>query len=368
MPKRSIKILNQSGYLRQFIDSVPISIALGLANGTFFYRNDHFRSKLKGIKQVTDITTEAKFNNIVSALEEIDSLNFETNLTSYPDLWVNVSIVIDKTFLGDRDLYIFIVTDITSTRIRDRQLEIAQAKIDRLLYSASHDLKSPISSIYGLLHLIDLEPSTSSFNELYRQKLLSCVNKLNNIVDGLSNYALNTHARLKSEKVDVNNIIVETYEELISHISDGLKIDFSLRNDLNYLPIYSDENRIQVIVKNILSNAINFLDPKKEKHEIHVTIKYEDHVMLIEASDNGTGIPKAHLNHVFDMFYKANTHVEGAGLGLYTTRETVHTLGGQIEIDSIYGIGTTVSISIPNDPKGILQLKKLNINSSRIHG
>jgi signal transduction histidine kinase len=79
----------------------------------------------------------------------------------------------------------------------------------------------------------------------------------------------------------------------------------------------------------------------------------------VRISDNGIGIGKPHLDKVFNMYYKASERSRGAGLGLYIVRENVSQLGGSIAIDAEIGFGTTVTISIPNGPKGKLMAKKM---------
>jgi signal transduction histidine kinase len=113
-------------------------------------------------------------------------------------------------------------------------------------------------------------------------------------------------------------------------------------------PLISDAYRLLVIFNNLLSNTIKYRDSKKDQNFIHFYITVEKDTLKIRVQDNGIGIAPDFLPKVFNMFYRATERSEGAGLGLYIVRETVHKLGGKISVDSEVGVGTTFDIEVPN--------------------
>ena len=100
-------------------------------------------------------------------------------------------------------------------------------------------------------------------------------------------------------------------------------------------PFFSDPDRLEIVIDNLISNAINFYDSNKARPfiKIHITLKKD--VAVLEFIDNGIGIGKQHIDHIFNMFYKASHYSKGAGLGLFIVKETLEKMGGLIEVETI---------------------------------
>src|SRR5207244_4033192 len=107
--------------------------------------------------------------------------------------------------------------------------------------------------------------------------------------------------------------------------STGLEFTTSLKNDI---PFYSDKNRIRVILGNLVSNAIQYRDRKKEKPLVDITINLSAQQAEIIVTDNGIGIAKENHEKVFEMFRRVSKMSNGSGLGLYIVMETVQKLNG----------------------------------------
>ncbi|MEQ9657263.1 ATP-binding protein, partial [Fulvivirga sp.] len=240
---------------------------------------------------------------------------------------------------------------------KNDELRVAKEQLDRLLYSASHDLKSPISGMLGLLNLMDMDYGNDHEIHEYLKLLRDCTRRLDGIVDGISNYTLNTRERLRDEAIDVVDLVDGVWEDL-KQLYGSEPISFSLKNISNNPSFYSDSGRLKVVIKNILSNSIIYRDEMKKESCIGVELDYQNDHQIITITDNGIGIAKSHVDQVCGMFYKANNKVSGTGLGLYIARETILKLNGSIYITSELQEGTKVVLSIPNSSKGKLILKK----------
>ena len=130
-------------------------------------------------------------------------------------------------------------------------------------------------------------------------------------------------------------------------------------------PFFGDTERLEIILDNIIRNCIHFYDINKARPFIKVNITIEMQQVMLKFIDNGIGIGQQHLDHIFDMFYKASHLSKGAGLGLFIVKETLEKLHGTIRFESEVGFGTLIMVSIPNDHKGRLINRKLELQHNR---
>lgn len=263
-----------------------------------------------------------------------------------------------------KEYYNGAIIDITEEKAKDdllsqrnRELSKVNEQIDRFLYSASHDLRAPVSSMIGLIQLIDLEFGKDHKLVVQLEMLRECVVKLEGIIDGINSYSLNSRKRRPSEPFDVEQCLGEVIDELRT-LENFDKISFVINHHCE-LPFYSDKERIKVVLKNVVSNAIVYQDPGKKINFIRIETHCSSQKMTVEISDNGIGIAQPYLDKVFGMFYRATTEPEGTGMGLYIAKEAMWHIEGTIRLDSVLNQGTVVSIEIPNDSKGKRMAKQL---------
>src|SRR5690606_8299631 len=98
-------------------------------------------------------------------------------------------------------------------------------------------------------------------------------------------------------------------------------------------PLFTDLERLRIIVRNLLSNSIRYQN-RHLSPGIKITVKVTEQQACFQIDDNGIGIRKEHHDRVFDMFYRADEQRSGSGLGLYITREVVSKMGGSIALQS----------------------------------
>ncbi len=110
-------------------------------------------------------------------------------------------------------------------------------------------------------------------------------------------------------------------------------------------PILADPNQIRQVLINLLSNAIHAVS---QQGRITIQVESIANGMSIAVSDTGTGIPKEHVEKIFEPFFSTKAPGEGTGLGLFVTREIVEKLGGTMEVDSRVGHGTRFKVQIPD--------------------
>ena len=110
----------------------------------------------------------------------------------------------------------------------------------------------------------------------------------------------------------------------------------------------SDPRRINVIVNNLISNAIKYSNLSDAQPEINIKVSVADSMATIQVDDNGLGIEEQHLDKIFVLFYRITSSTTGSGLGLYIVKETVEKLKGYITINSKKDKGTNIKIILPD--------------------
>ena len=138
----------------------------------------------------------------------------------------------------------------------------------------------------------------------------------------------------------------DAFDEAIADL-DNVDDDFYKDATLQE-PFYTDPWRLEVILNNLLSNSVKYREKSRTQSFIKVYASLIDNKLMLKIEDNGIGIDKVHLNKIYGMFYRASEESQGSGLGLYIVSETITLLKGSIDIQSVVGEGTTITLEIPN--------------------
>lgn len=231
-------------------------------------------------------------------------------------------------------------------RIRDQneQLQKTNTELDRFVYSASHDLRAPLSSVSGLITIAETSQNLAEIKD-YLSMMKGRVKVLDKFIIDIINYSRNTRLDLVNEKVDLHNLVTETVEGL--KFTEGVEqISFRVGIEPNS-EIITDPTRLKIILNNLVANAIRYHDKSKSEKFVQVHVEKTQKDVTIHIVDNGQGIHPDHQEKIFNMFYKASPHSNGSGLGLYIAKEAIAKLGGDISVSSELGKGSTFSIILP---------------------
>lgn len=149
--------------------------------------------------------------------------------------------------------------------------------------------------------------------------------------------------RLTSIKRSLVKEVVETLKNTDPNVKFNLNIE---QND----KFYSDEFRVHVIMNNLVSNAIKYQKNDSSNPEVSIDIKADCHKAIIKIKDNGVGILQEHVENIFKMFFRTKTQnrAPGTGIGLYIVKEALSKINGEIQVNSVYGEGTTFELVLPN--------------------
>jgi signal transduction histidine kinase len=227
---------------------------------------------------------------------------------------------------------------------KNKELEKTNKELDRFVYSASHDLRSPISSVRGLIGLVRLNPhasDTKSYLEMMDNQLIG----LNKFIEDIVSYSRNTRVAFKVELIQLKKLVEEVLMSL-QFYPGSEKIDIEL-NIPDETTLYSDPTRVRIVLANLLSNALKYSDPTRENPFIKISATKGHTHLQISVRDNGAGIDHRYVSKIFDMFYQENEKSDGSGLGLYIVKETLEKIQGEINVKSELGKGSEFKVMLP---------------------
>ncbi len=225
---------------------------------------------------------------------------------------------------------------------------IAHEQQKQFVSDASHELKTPLSIMAGKMEVILKKDRT---NRDYKQTIISNkeeVSRLTGLVESLLFLARDDQGKyvMQAEAVDLTDIINAVCAQLQHRIKDK-NIAIHLRSTNDNLIVSGQEDLLQQLFFNLLDNAIKYTP---SLGTVWVTLKKTKQAALVSIRDSGIGIPHPELKKVFDRFYRvdpARSSSKGYGLGLSIARTVVEKHKGKIEITSVEGKGTTVTVLLP---------------------
>lgn len=230
-------------------------------------------------------------------------------------------------------------------RLNNRELRKLNRELDHFLYSTAHDLRSPLTSLAGLVRLAELENKQPEMN-FYFAMMRDSIARQEEFIRQIVAYTRNKKLDLQIEPIDLQELIGKIVEDH-RFIEGASRIDISISVRCKS-PFHSDKSRLTILFNNLVSNAIRYADPAKEKPFIRVSARVCTEEAYIEFADNGLGIDESHLSRIFDMFYRAHAGSKGSGLGLFIFKKTIQRLRGKVQVESRAGEGTKFIIRLPN--------------------
>jgi signal transduction histidine kinase len=257
-----------------------------------------------------------------------------------------------KEVIRLRELQLKEAHDKLEERVKERTIELDESNnqlkkinedLDNFVYSASHDLKSPILNMEALLLMLyeTHEPSTE-FEKSVREKLEISVGKMKSTIQKLSEVA-------RSQKEVFDDFgefhIGEILQEVISENEEVIKkCNAQILERFSEHGICCSRTCLKSIVYNLLTNAIKYKHDDR-KPEVEFKTERKDEYIVLYVKDNGLGIDLNRNKHkLFNLFKRFHDHVEGAGIGLYTVKRMIEKFGGDIDVESEPGKGSTFKV------------------------
>lgn len=227
---------------------------------------------------------------------------------------------------------------------KNQALTKVNEELDRFVYSVSHDLRSPLSSILGIINLIRITENPAEVRTLVGL-IEGRVRAQDQFIYDIINYARNARTEVKPERIRLQPFLQALLDDC-SFLPEAEGLTFAASVD-PAATLVVDKTRLQIVLQNLLGNAIKYADTKKAERWVRITATASaDHVM-ISVADNGIGISAELLPRIFEMFYRASDRSKGSGLGLFITKEAVAKLGGTVYATSRPGQGSTFTVTLP---------------------
>ena len=227
----------------------------------------------------------------------------------------------------------------------NQQLIRTNVDLDNFIYTASHDLKAPISNIEGLLMALQRElPATCQVGEVpYMLELMrGSVERFKTTIAHLSDVVklqkehdpepteMSLAAVVDDVLLDLQPLRAQTGAELVIDVAECPNVSFSAKN-------------LRSVIYNLLSNALKYRHPDRVP-EVHLRCHPEGEYAVLAVQDNGLGLEPGQLPELFGMFRRLHGHVEGSGLGLYMVKRIVENAGGRVTVQSEPGVGSTFTV------------------------
>lgn len=234
-----------------------------------------------------------------------------------------------------------VISDVTESKKQLIELERLNADLDNFIYRASHDLRSPLTTLMGLINLVEVDGQID--RHVYYKMMRDRIAHLDQLLADLAAITYNNQSELSIQTIDFTSLT----RSLIAEFSTKAIINVTVYSGQNAI-ITNDERRLFTILHNIASYSLRFRNPGISAHKLAINIRVSGRKALITFEDNGRGIAPDQLGLVFGIFHKTTSEVRETGLSLYMTRLYVEKIGGSIKVNSTPGIGTQFEVSIPS--------------------
>lgn len=261
--------------------------------------------------------------------------------------------------LNEKDNEIFVIAhDITNIIKVQNELRIAKENAEKsdnmksiLISNLTHEIKTPLNAIMGFSSLISEKVQTKDLKK-FSDMIIHSGKKLSELISKIIDISEISSGSLKLFKkhFSMNELLEEIQYEILNELNERNKnniINLLLIENQNDILFYGDRRRINEIIYELILNSIKFTNSGTIKYGY----EYNDKEIIFYIHDTGIGIDEKNIDLVFNSFYQINRHKqknqEGVGLGLTFCKELINLFKGDIKIESIYGIGTTVSFKLP---------------------
>ncbi len=230
-----------------------------------------------------------------------------------------------------------------SMSLTNDELRKINLELDNFVYSISHDLRSPLLSIKGIISLVLHDQGLPEKAVQFLNMADQSVARLDGTIQEILEYSRNSRLDIQPEWMDLSELVQNIFDDLKFITEDPLEMVMAFKSTSL---LFNDKARISVLLKNIIGNSVKYRKAGQQS-VVKFSFDFNDTHAVMQIEDNGQGIDENHIGRVFEMFFRGTSASIGTGLGLYICKEIVSKLGGEIQVKSQKGLGTTMTISLP---------------------
>lgn len=230
----------------------------------------------------------------------------------------------------------------------NEQLKKVNTDLDNFIYTASHDLRSPIANLEGLVTLLSksLENKLDQDEQTMFNMMQKAVNRFKGTINDLTQIInIDKDFAEGSETLDFIDLVEHVQTDIGQLITESgaiITLDAQVRS-VNFA-----RKNLRSIIYNLLINAIKYRSPQRQL-QIHIQTRHSREYTVLSLQDNGLGIRADQKDKLFTMFHRVHTHIQGTGIGLYVVKRIIDNNKGKIEVDSEVGQGTTFHVYLLSD-------------------
>ena len=232
---------------------------------------------------------------------------------------------------------------------RTKEIQRLMKVKSEFLANMSHEIRTPLNAMFGFIKILqdkDYDKETHKYLSIIEKSGKNLLAIINDILD----FSKIEAGKLNIEKIEFNpKEEIEVVYNLFKNLASEKNITLEINEKLEY-NIISDPVRIKQVISNLLSNAIKFSHSNATVY-LNVSYSSQNEKLYVEVRDEGIGIPKEKLEHIFEAFSQADTSTTrkygGTGLGLTISNKLIELLGGELKAKSEEGKGSMFYFSIP---------------------
>jgi len=225
--------------------------------------------------------------------------------------------------------------------------KMAERKKDEFISIASHELKTPLTSVKGYVQLLErsIDKGDIPTVKKHLQKAQLQLDKLNDLIADLLDISKIESGKLKFNKKNFNvNLLLDSIIEIIHQSNPDFRI---IKTGWIDTEVFADEMRIEQVIVNFLTNAIKY---SPGTSEVHINVEVKGERLIVAVRDFGIGIHPDQQKSVFDKFFRVEEtaiHFQGLGIGLYISAEIIRRHEGVVGVNSVFGEGSEFYFDIP---------------------
>jgi signal transduction histidine kinase len=313
--------------MKRFTRLFPAVLVLSLAL-VFFLSSSHIRRNLVPIEVLKEATWKIAGGTFGHRVEIRTGDEFEMLASSFNEM---------------------------STKLKESQdLLVKAAKMSTMGQMAGgvmHEVKQPLTAISGLLQL-SLMKETDPYVKERLETAMTAVNRLSGILARFKSFSYMSGEGFRSTSLKE---VLEEVSRLLEHQLSMMNIRCVIEHEVDLPDIMGDRHSLQQVFSNLLINAADALETKREGERIiRIRTSSREEGVEVEVEDNGCGIPPDIRKAIFDPFFTTKPPEKGTGLGMAIVESILHKHGAKIQLQSEVGIGTrfTITFPAPKAPSG----------------
>jgi len=215
-------------------------------------------------------------------------------------------------------------------------------RINKFVFAVTHDLRSPLTSLSGLVSVLEKEKDINKvpeYTEMMRESIHLQDNYIKEVLHDINNSHVYSAQLCKLDEI-VHDVIAQN-----SFFAGGEKVKFL--SELEVWEVRCNGTDLKTVFNNLISNAIKYADFSKPEQWVKVKSYRAGDNCCIEIEDNGIGIQPAQRKNIFKKYFKSGINKKSMGLGLYFVKQAIEQMNGTIAVRSMPGTGTSFIVSLP---------------------